>query len=995
MLRDETNPGSGIVWRVRSIKYAYHNDTPTISLEHAISTLRDYVMAGEVTPAIITGTAGATTCTALEAVQFVLRHQSDWVLQDFSYGNVSNPYKLTGMDLFSALESITNTLQDAWWSYDTTQYPFRLSITRQDTVTVKSIMKASRNIRTINRTVDRTGMFTWFWPIGKDNLMLTSKNTPQQTLYAHDYITKNADLYGKIEKVATDTSLETPAELAMWANEQLNLHAQPTITIEVEGIELRDATGEDLDGFWIGRRAYIPLPDFNTSFAAQIIGLNYPDKIGQKEICKVTLSNQRKDVTKIIAETIKEAGRASRSAAKNGNAIAKSALHSATLELNETTNIYTLHLYNIDLSEAECTKEGQLNFSRATELTGEWSGGKYTVTASPQGNTHSVGFNGSPNMLMTLEANGSATLVTNTKNANVPVKVSAADEVRYTKTLTVNAADVYDTAYGLGWGAARTSTGAFPTTTGSTDNITVKRPSATVNGTAESYKYTLTSGKNQCQLQYTDANENTYNVAVYNHNKYNAGWGAACGKISMPTTESANTGILIQYPPAETVDGSALSRNYTLANDGNDAVQLFTTVVSEGVTTFPKVAKLTHGKYTSGWQLACSRVSMPTTESANTGILINYPPSSDVGGAALARNYTLANDGDDAVKLFTTVMDGETATFPAVAKLTHGKYTAGWQLACDRVSMPTTESENTGILINYPPRGTVGGTALSRNYTLANDGDDAVQLFTTVVSEGTTTFPKVAKFTHGKYTAGRNATKVGNPTWAKQASNTDVDNTVTFTTDAPSPVSGAAKSMYLVLTNGSWNTSTKKMKVSLREGSAIGNIMGQAEVDASGIWNLGGMTAWITLSGNQHSPTPYETPYPVTLGAGYYYSPFYVDASGNNVANDQRFFVPKPWVIKKEDISGQTNTPADLAANRYTLTRGKYYCVATKDVDGNITGDPTYTWLCPEYSKSATLKYKGWDANAGDNGNGAYVYETTTYVSGLTVGNRYTMHFDT
>ena len=59
-LQDETAPGSGIVWRVRSIQQAFTINTPTVQLEHAINTLRDRILFGEITPATIAARAVRT-----------------------------------------------------------------------------------------------------------------------------------------------------------------------------------------------------------------------------------------------------------------------------------------------------------------------------------------------------------------------------------------------------------------------------------------------------------------------------------------------------------------------------------------------------------------------------------------------------------------------------------------------------------------------------------------------------------------------------------------------------------------------------------------------------------------------------------------------------------------------------------------------------------------------------------------------------------------------
>ena len=160
-LKDDTSPGKNIVWRVKTISQAYASDTTTVSLEHVVCALRDKVMFGEVTPADITGKKTATECTAKQAIQYILSKHDDWTLGAFEYGTISNPYKFDGDNLFDALESVCTTLEDCWWDYDTTVYPFKLNI-RKLATDVKSELRASRNLTAITKTVDRTGMFTRF-----------------------------------------------------------------------------------------------------------------------------------------------------------------------------------------------------------------------------------------------------------------------------------------------------------------------------------------------------------------------------------------------------------------------------------------------------------------------------------------------------------------------------------------------------------------------------------------------------------------------------------------------------------------------------------------------------------------------------------------------------------------------------------------------------------------------------------------------------------------
>ena len=292
---DEKSPGSGIVWRVRNLQQMYDQKAAQVQLEHVINVLKDSIMFGEITPAVITGNAGATTCTARQAITYILNQQSDWILYtlDASYESVSNNYKFNGDSLFDALDRVTKTLADAWWTYDMSVYPFRLNITpRPSGVTCE--LRPSRNLRTVSRTIDRSNMFTRFYPIGHDDLHISG-----------NYVSRNENLYGVVSKVEVDMSLTTTAELTAWANERLDRHAEPTITIAADGMEIADATGESLDALTLGRICRVYVDEFGTTIQERITELSYSDKINQPESVRVTMSNKRDDVLQFLADEIK------------------------------------------------------------------------------------------------------------------------------------------------------------------------------------------------------------------------------------------------------------------------------------------------------------------------------------------------------------------------------------------------------------------------------------------------------------------------------------------------------------------------------------------------------------------------------------------------------------------------------------------------------------------------------------------------------------------
>lgn len=303
---DDTEPGNGIVWRVRSIQTAYATNTPTIQLEHVISCLKDRVLFGSYSAADM---GGGDTVTAEQAIRFILSKQSDWCLGQCEYV-FSAPYKFDGDSLFDAIKKVTDTLDGSWWDLDTSTYPFVINIIQKPAGAVCE-MRPGRNLSAVTRQVNTSGMYTRFYPIGKDDLHISSS-----------YVSRNESVYGVREKVEVDQELATEAELISWANEKLLKHAQPDVTITVEGLELAEATGESLDKLTLGRVCRIPLTEFGTTIEERITQLEYPDKARNPSKVRMTLSNHQddRDILHLIADEIKtgggRSGRGGRSSAK-------------------------------------------------------------------------------------------------------------------------------------------------------------------------------------------------------------------------------------------------------------------------------------------------------------------------------------------------------------------------------------------------------------------------------------------------------------------------------------------------------------------------------------------------------------------------------------------------------------------------------------------------------------------------------------------------------
>ena len=302
---DEEWPEGPTVWRVKSIDDQTDSKTVTVSLEHVIRLLEDIKLFEAVETGDI---SGGDYCTARQAIEYLLAQQDDWVLGDLRGDDVSLPYEFSGGDsLFDAIESVSDTLEDAEWWYDLSRYPFVLHIRKRNS-SVMSEMRGERNLSTLRRNISRSGMYTRIWPVGYNDLHISGA-----------YLSKNESLYGRVDKVETNQGKTSEDSLRAWARAMLRKHCEPNVTITISGLELSQETGEPLDWIQLNRVCRCPLPEFHTTILERVIKIAWRDRRKDPESITVTLGNNAADVqdlTKTVSETSKSSGSAARGQAK-------------------------------------------------------------------------------------------------------------------------------------------------------------------------------------------------------------------------------------------------------------------------------------------------------------------------------------------------------------------------------------------------------------------------------------------------------------------------------------------------------------------------------------------------------------------------------------------------------------------------------------------------------------------------------------------------------
>ena len=112
-----------------------------------------------------------------------------------------------------------------------------------------------------------------------------------------------------VSKTETDQSITKKELLRAWAQDRLERHCEPNVTVTISALELAEATGEALDRFTLGYPCQVPLPEYGTTILERVTKLAWGDKLREPERVTVTLANQLNDVTNIIKQLSSSGGR--------------------------------------------------------------------------------------------------------------------------------------------------------------------------------------------------------------------------------------------------------------------------------------------------------------------------------------------------------------------------------------------------------------------------------------------------------------------------------------------------------------------------------------------------------------------------------------------------------------------------------------------------------------------------------------------------------------
>lgn len=291
--------GSAGLFRVRETSTRYGaNSGITIHLEHAMCTLGDSLTMG----------TQAMSASVAEVISTLLGFQNTphWVLGDC---DVPEDYELIYEynydNLLQAIMDITEMLPEEYaWEFDTTVHPFVMHLRKMpDNDACEG--RLNRNLVMAALDVDASDYCTRVVPFGAgegtDRVTLTNLIG---TIYLDS---AKADADNIVSKTITADDVFDALTLRDVAQLYLDKHDEPTVSVEIDAINLAEVTGEDMDSFHLGRVCRLALPDYGVTVRERVISSDWADVYGNPEDETVTLANKIRDASDEIAALMREA----------------------------------------------------------------------------------------------------------------------------------------------------------------------------------------------------------------------------------------------------------------------------------------------------------------------------------------------------------------------------------------------------------------------------------------------------------------------------------------------------------------------------------------------------------------------------------------------------------------------------------------------------------------------------------------------------------------
>ena len=270
-IRLYTVNGEAGVYRTRIPETGYDDKTLTLSLDHGICEVGDWIVREKA------DNAQKTLAAALQHY-FTFYGGNKWQLGTVSVsGNVvvASSYQ----NLLTAMIAAVKQIPSAMLAFDFSTSPWTVSVVERGG-SVSAEGRLSRNITKAKVRRDDSSLYTRVWLEGLGGKGVVGSMDAD-----------TIGIYGVIETNLSGSDY-TQAQAQIVASAYLARHKRPVYSITIDGIDLSDITGEELDRIKIGKLYRLSIPEDSVTIDENVTSIRWPDVYGKPRSCSVTLAEE-------------------------------------------------------------------------------------------------------------------------------------------------------------------------------------------------------------------------------------------------------------------------------------------------------------------------------------------------------------------------------------------------------------------------------------------------------------------------------------------------------------------------------------------------------------------------------------------------------------------------------------------------------------------------------------------------------------------------------
>lgn len=238
-----------------------------------------------------------------DVLNYILARQTvkNWTLGACDFARYFE-YNWENSTLLAALFAVPECFEGEYvWSWDTTVYPWTISLTAP-TEELKSEIRYAKNMTSIKKTIDATAIANRVYALGYGEGVnqLTIKAVNNGLPYVEDAISIEA--YGLRSTVLVDTRYEREENLKAYAEQVLAELKDPYVSYEIGAIDLHRLTGDHFSRFRPGEVVRVVDTADGVNLRTRIVRVEKQDTEGDPGSVTVTIANKTQDIAGSISD---------------------------------------------------------------------------------------------------------------------------------------------------------------------------------------------------------------------------------------------------------------------------------------------------------------------------------------------------------------------------------------------------------------------------------------------------------------------------------------------------------------------------------------------------------------------------------------------------------------------------------------------------------------------------------------------------------------------